>query len=766
MSGRGFPWLAVLGFVLGAAMAGAQDHQEKVKVAVAVADAGGGRWILTGAQSLDGDPQLGAIVAGALKTESFPPNWRTREEFKIATGERWAWLNDRLEKRGVRTPVCTFREDPDGNHVLIVVGSVGMGSGKKGIHLVITSWAVTASEEISLDKADEKIRGRLAAEAASRAADDPASFAALWRHSTVTLEPKPDAPATGRSAVAIKTLRETSPALLAAICAAYSEDQRRGVGYEKINAALAGPLAELLGSKEERSTPAEMPGGEFLQATVAGLDPVMGVDVVISTIELPGNLGGVMTVDDFQGKYGGQKFGEHLLAERAELSAVLKHELEKGGAAAASFPRFMADGKRNELSELLSRNSLVSAVGYDREPASGRLVYRVTFRPEQSHLSLTIKGDSVRDLSGRIGWDKSWAGGEGISLTASLGTDSTSASASYSRPDRHPGDAMNFKLRCDGSYIRENDRRLGNQSGPLVHREETLLGPRAQIDLIKLGNPENDRAGPSRQSRWEYSASLFAGFRNLTGKGAPELFGKFPYRLDGAALTHLQSIEFENAPAGSVNGLSASGAVRALKFIAGAKLEITEFVPNSAAAYLKARLDFFVRQEFVSAGRTDYYFEGRLSGGVMSHAAPRLDFWQLGGEDVVSGLDAGELAGREMCSATIEGGWNLASLAGKIDGAKRRDKNRPSSDLAVADSSPLDGLFLVGLADYGHVGGQGDAGLLFSPHASASSFGAGVRFFGVKPGPSKDSSLTLGYAWSPESIRKSGRIFVRVIIHL
>ncbi len=766
MSGwKGF-CLAVLGFVVGATIACAQDHQEKVKVAIAVADAGGGKWTFTIMQSVNGDAQLGVIVAGALKTGSFPTDWRTRDEFKLALGDRWAWLSDRLEKRGVKSPLCTFRAESDGSYGLTVVGSVGAGSEKRGVHLVITSWAVTAAEELSLNGADEKIHARLVAEAASHAADDPASFTQLWRNSTITLEPKADAPATDESADAIKALREKSPKFIAAICSAYSEDQRRGIGYEKINAALSGPLEELLGSKEDRPVPAEIPSGEFLQVTITDVDPIMGVDVTIPAIELPGNLGGVMTIEDFQKKYGAQKFGERLLAERDKLFAGLRHGLEKAGAVSASFPQFMSDEKRGQLSEGLSRNPLVSAVGYERVPASGRLVYSVTFRPEQSHLSLTAEGDSVRDLSGRIGWDKRWARGEGISLAASLGTDSSSASANYSRPDRHLGDGVNFKLHYDGSYVRESDVRLGNQSGPLVRREEILLGPRAQIDLIKLAKAENNRAGQSRQNRWDYSTSLFAGFRKLTGKGSTDLLGTRPNRLNGAALTHLQSIEFENAPVASANDSMQPTSRRALKFAAGAKLEITEFVPDSGAASMKARLDLFARQEFGAAGHTDFYVEGRLSGGVMSHAASRLDFWRLGGQDVVSGLDAGELAGRTMWSAAIEGGWNLASFTSRFDRPQRGAQSAASSEAGAPERNPLDGLFLVGLADYGHVGEQDDAGQLFGSHTSASSCGAGIRLFGVLPGPSKDSSLTLGYAWSPESIRKSGRVFVRVVIHL
>jgi hypothetical protein len=150
----------------------------------------------------------------------------------------------------------------------------------------------------------------------------------------------------------------------------------------------------------------------------------------------------------------------------------------------------------------------------------------------------------------------------------------------------------------------------------------------------------------------------------------------------------------------------------------------------------------------------------------MSDSAPRLDFWRLGGADAVSGLDAGELAGRRMWSAAFEGGWNMAELAGALNKPTPGSSNKPSADVIAAERNPLDGLFLIGLAEYGAVGGQENAGLLFSSHASASSFGGGVRFFGVLPGPSKDSSMTLGYAWSPQSIRKSGRVFVRVIIHL
>ncbi|HEY4247945.1 MAG TPA: hypothetical protein VGM64_13915 [Lacunisphaera sp.] len=758
--------LAAFVFIVGATFARAQDHQEKVKVVIIVADAGGGKWSFTTVQSVNGDALLGAMVAGALKSASFPHDWRTRGDFKMAIGDRWAWLADRLEKRGVKSPLCTFHRDADGNYVLTVVGSVGAGSEKKGIHLVITSWAVTTAEKLSLDGADGRIRARLAAETASHTADDPASFTQLWQNSTITLEAKPNAPATGQSAGAIKSLREESLELLAAICSAYSDDQRRGVGYEKINAAMAAPLDQLLGSKDDRSVPAEMPGGEFLQVTIADVDPIMGADVAIPAIELPGNLGGVMMMEDFQKKYGGQKFGQRLLAERDQLSVVLKRELEKAGAEPESFPRFMEDEKRRELGAVLGRNPLVSTVGFERAPASGRLVYSVTFRPEQSHLNLTAKGDSVRELSGRMGWDKTWAGGEGVSLAASVGTDSASASASYSRPDRRLGDAIDFKLRYDGSYVRESAVRLGNQSGPLVRREETLLGPRAQIDVVKVAKPNNFSAGPSRQSRWDYSASLFAGFRNLTGGGSTDLLGASPNRLKGAELTHLQSIQFENAPVTSANGSSASNPLRALKFAAGATLEITEFVPDSTGAYLKARLDLFARQEFGAAGHTDYYVEGRWSGGAMSHAASRLDFWRLGGQDVVSGLDAGELAGRTMWSAAIEGGWNLAAIGSRFDRLKPGARNTTSSDAGVAEKNPLDGLYLIGLADCGHVGSQDDAGQLFSSHSSVSSLGTGIRLFGVLSGPSKDSSLTLGYAWSPESIRKSGRVFVRVIIHL
>src|SRR6185312_10730922 len=92
---------AVLFFVAGAATGGAQDHQEKVRVTIAVAGIDGGRWILTGVKGVDGDAQLGAIVGGALKAGSFPSDWRTRDDFKLAVGDRWAWLADRLEKRGV-----------------------------------------------------------------------------------------------------------------------------------------------------------------------------------------------------------------------------------------------------------------------------------------------------------------------------------------------------------------------------------------------------------------------------------------------------------------------------------------------------------------------------------------------------------------------------------------------------------------------------------------------------------------------------------------
>jgi hypothetical protein len=465
-----------------------------------------------------------------------------------------------------------------------------------------------------------------------------------------------------------------------------------------------------------------------------------------------------MDLKKFDQAYGAMKFGRELTKKKDAFLRKLQGTLDASDAEAATrFPTFIATEAREALTATLRKNDEASDASAEVDHTTGKLMFEVVYRPVQASYTAKIEGDSARGIGGTAGWSKTWARGRAAAADLTLGQNSQSASASFTHEPQALTKALTWQLDYEGTYTRDHDIRIGTQTGPLVTRRDTLIGPRAKLTYLKAQDQRIAADTTKWQRHWYYSTTLLAGYRSLAGAGPPAFLASPPAHFGGAVFTNVHAFEYTDGPVPPPPAVAE--AHRRVGFSAGLNLELTEFAPGGSGAYFRGRLDAFAHQAFGTSAHSDYYVEARSSYGAMTGAAPRVDFWRLGGQDVLGGMEDGELAGRFLLAAALEGGWSVTTLISRWN---------PAASGGAADpggSSLLDGLYVVGLAEYGRVGDQARAGADFSRHTKATSLGAGVRLFGALPGPASDSSIFIGYAWSPESIHRSGRIFARVLIH-
>ena len=162
--------------------------------------------------------------------------------------------------------------------------------------------------------------------------------------------------------------------------------------------------------------------------------------------------------------------------------------------------------------------------------------------------------------------------------------------------------------------------------------------------------------------------------------------------------------------------------------------------------------------------------------GITSGGTPLFRFFRVGGESNVRGVEEGEFIGRRLHFQQIEAGVSLCALQQLIVGRVGGAGGGPADDDTAAKPTPaergcqaggldLARVFVKFFGDHADIAEQAD-GQQFE-RASRSIFGVGValELHDLQVGNQRRLSLSLGYAYSPDSQRhSSGTVFTQVVM--
>lgn len=732
---------------------------------------------------------LADAVRWVLSDLNLPANRRTADAAAVAalTLPKFSgWLNQTLQRTYNLPPSAVLKPqgpDPATHLYQLMIGATMPAMAVAGVKLQITTWALPPGASPppfyrgSPDRTDElavlfpTAAARLQAEKAAGLDHNPKSLTQFLLHSEIDLIAKPTRPPTGPSQLALSHLQENCGATLVAACQSVIADCTTPSGVTSLRACLLGEWQRIIGTTDAPVAPPLVYGQQqtVFAAMIPDLDPVLQARVVAPNIVMPASFGGKLTWTAFDAQYGKFNYGRGIEETWRDFTAGLNRSLTAADALPPeSFPRFLNTAQRQQFAARLASNPHVNAAGVvppasaglppatppppyaQANAAPGDLVYSVDYRPGQFGFTLKAQADSSRQLTGSVTLDYSLANDQDLSLSGAIGTTSQSASISYTQPRLQLGSLASLLLIHSAAYNRDQDVRLGNATGPLVTTRNLQIGPEAQIN----GSiPIRDDGSTRRQLLYRSSASIY--YRNFGGAGPATFLQPQPAALHGAGGSLAQSFQYQNAsappPAGGATA-AAGGFWTPVEFDASITLALAEFLPSSRSGYTRATVQAAALQFFGSAttGERRTYVQASAMAGALTSGAPRLDFLRLGGQDFSPGLDDGELAGRTSWNTALEGGWRLASIIPSLGGDK--------------GSSLLDNVYVGAFAQYGGVARQAEAGGQFNSHRSALSLGAGARLFGISGGAPGSSSLNLGYAWSPQSIRRSGRFYASVAL--
>ncbi len=784
---------ALVALALSAPAARAAGRQEVVTVYFSTSTAGGVERFdaLEKITPRDaGSADLAAAVQWVLEDLNLPANWRTQAGAApfLALSNFSPWLNQTLQRSYNLSPLAIVSPvGPNATTHLyqLMIGAMVPTVGLTGVKLQITTWALPPGAspppfyQGSPDRAADlatlfpSAAPRLAAEKAAGLDGNPKSLTQFLLHSEIDLVAKPTRPPTGSSGLALAHLQQNCGATLVAACQSVIADSTVPGGVTSLRTCLVAEWKRIVGTDDAPATGPQIYGHQqsVFAVTLPDLDPVLQARVVAPNIVMPANFGGKLPWSAFDAQYGKFHYGRGIEQTWGDFVAGLNTRLSAADALPpADFPRFLDTAERQQFLTRLTADSHVNTAGIlppstGPAPASstpayaqsagapGELVYSVDYRPGQFGLTLQAQADSSRQLTGSVTLDYSLANSQDLALTGTLGTTSQCASVTYTQARRQLGTLSSLLITHSASYNRDQDIRLGTATGPLVTTRNLQIGPEAQVSgSIALASAP----AVNRQLLYQTSASVY--YRNTGASGPPTFLQPQPASLHGASGSLTQSFNYQCAaatPASSGNAANTppptTGSLWApVEFDATASLALVEFLPSSRTGYTRATLQLSALQFFgsVATGERRTYLQASALLAALSSAAPRLDFLRLGGQDVSPGLDDGELAGRSSWNGALEGGWRLASLIPSLGGA-----NSPGL---------LANVYLNTFAQYGGVARQTDAGSEFNAHRTAFSVGAGARLFGISGGSPGGSSLNLGYAWSPQSIRRSGRFYASV----
>lgn len=661
---------------------------------------------------------------------SQPENWRTLPSFRVPDAFK-AWLHDTLKNAGLSAPIIvTVRT---GVNSRWNVAATVTAPPYSGMRIDVPTTALPANTPAVVVPSSELA----------------VSASPLWRNTSIRLiGTRTTAPtATGTDVVAV--IRDIAAQTAAAGCSAYANSQDVLTYTKVIEAAVVKTVTTRLGPPYVATVSfapnTTATGSRVMVVTVQGLDPVVSARAAVTQIEMPDNLGGRMSLADFTTRFGATRLGRQVLADQRRCETDVQHALATR-IPLATLPRFIGDDERAAVARRLATLTGVALVTH-RE-TGGELAFDVLYSPPQGAMTASLNADATREFTGSASFNYHWQNGPRLSAEATLGLTTTALSASAGTSRHALGARWNTHADLEGAYQHDRNVRLGTRVGPLVTVRSADVGGRLTLDHDSGVIP----AGAQHSQRVRAESSLYARERWLEGDGPSAFLGQ-TRSLTGPALTLRQEFSFEEQPAADRTPPPVLG-----KRTLSASVEVTHWLPDDHPDYAGGRAGISFRQEFGGVTPSDSYLELRGSAGLTEQAAPRIDFFRLGADNGLCGLDDGELAGRFFAAGAIEAGHSLGAWV------RRASAPAAMARTAAAPPSPLDGFYVFALAEYGHVGRQDDAGGSFNPDTSASSYALGGRFFGAVPGVGAAASISFGYAWSPESIRENGRFFTRIVI--
>jgi hypothetical protein len=465
---------------------------------------------------------------------------------------------------------------------------------------------------------------------------------------------------------------------------------------------------------------------------------------------MPADKGGRMSIKDFDAKFGEKPLGPKVHEGVSHCQSRVQHELATLLPPKA-FPRFMSVDERSEIADKLARLPGVSLATHRQDEGSDELTFEVTYAPSRGAITASLNADSTRELTGSLSLNYGWQNGPQLSASGTFGLTSTAVSASVGTSAHQLGGGWSATTDVEYSDQRNNDVRLGTRDGPLVTVSDTDAGGRFVLNYDSMPATDSGSANSTQKHRFRSESSLYVHHRRLAGYGTSAFLGT-PRSLTGPALTLGQTLSVENL----VTVPDKAPLPRWGKRMLIASTEITHWLAEDHPDYAIVRAEASLRQDFGGFTSADSYVQLRTATGIADQAAPRIDFFRLGADNGLAGLDEGELAGRSFATVSFEAGHSLGALL-------RRNAAGTSAPSDAAPS-PLDGFYVFALVEYGCVDRQDDAGGGFNPHTSATSYALGGRLSNGVPGLGADASISFGYAWSPESIRESGRFFTSISI--
>ena len=628
------------------------------------------------------------------------------------------------------------------------------------------------------------LKSQIAAEGPGATAD-PLSCTQLWATATYSLPLlTPAGTAVATSTPASEALNTLAIDTLALVCGLYAA-KRNNDAYTGIYNGASARITQYLGPDywdADAPTSCVVVKG-VLVVTVTVRPPSVAVRAQVDQIAMPPDKDsppdGKLSISDFKKKYGALAIGHGILGKVDKRTKQWQEELEKRFPA-GGWPRFISEQERREALRELQQTENAGWVTCADEPKTGALVFSFLYNPSNAAFTLASSGASTHAATASVGftWAQDHVGT--TALNGAYGPDALTGSASYTWATRPVGDSAWSRTEVVSAvYARDFAARLGTKSGPLVTVED--WAPRASLTLdfdsgyLAVKDRENWRR------HLTYQAVLGGGYRSLRGWDGPADFIGRPLTLRGPELSLCQSLAYER---GRVPGQDKGEFAKRLKEsrsvaarTAGLRLETIGWRPESSPVYWRTRADVFFRYQSGPGGMADTYFEARGTYSYAGAAATRLDFYRLGGQDMLVGLDQGELAGRSVWATTAEAGRSIASLirlvphavsapaSGGQPGATAATGTKRAGDPAEdGPGGQLDQFFLFALAECGGVSRQGGAGVDFNPVRRANSYAVGARLFGALSGPSKDASVSLGYGWSPQSLNRNGRFFISISV--
>jgi hypothetical protein len=164
---------------------------------------------------------------------------------------------------------------------------------------------------------------------------------------------------------------------------------------------------------------------------------------------------------------------------------------------------------------------------------------------------------------------------------------------------------------------------------------------------------------------------------------------------------------------------------------------------------------------------TDYFLRAIVGGGAMVGTAPVSEEFELGGNNIMRGLDQDERTARGLAWQSLEAGVSLETLLRLLPAAVAA--LQPTADQQTLQmQNPLKSIYLTGFSEFAEIT-QTSVNQIQHLPSSLQSYGSALELHWTTPnltgsGKSGTTQLRLGYAWSPESTHSHGMFFTDVSI--